>query len=152
MAYTLTQAQWYAKMGYNNYGEPLRIDKLPRRTPMRPINERIVLETDHFVVMFAVVNKWGGRKVALIEKACSSTKVTRIDKRLKSIKRIIKEHRVRNINHHSGKISRMYYRLTGELIDLQQKCERMYPCHFLVKGVDYARADRGDSQVLDTGA
>ena len=132
MAYTLTDAQWEHRIYYQEAAKP-------RPTPMRPIGQRIIATTDHFVIMVAVTSRWGGKRVALIEKACSSTPVTRIDPRLKSIKRIIRMNSVRNSSTLIG--CRMLRRFLFEQQELMWKCERLYPCHFLVKGVTFETAN-----------
>lgn len=134
MAYTMNDQDWMTLINFKCYDKQgYRLPKVP--IPMRPIYDRTIEETEHFVVMYACTNKYGGRKVALIERACSSIKVTRIDQRLKTIKRIIRINQVPN-NHLNWR--RAFNRMTTEQLELMLKCEHMYPCHFLVRGVSYA--------------
>ena len=112
-----------------------------RPTPMRPVDDRIHQQSPHFVIMEActTAGNWSrrGKRLALIEKA-SSSNPTRIDKRLKAIRQIIAVREVINMNH--AKACHIYNRYMRELMDLQQKCERLYPCHFIIKGVSYQPA------------
>ena len=133
MAYEVDYWQWEAKMEFN-----ARLTR-PRPTPMRPVSERLHHETKHFVIMEGKTTAVGwsrrGRKLALIEKACSSIQPTRIDARLKSIRQIIAVREVFDLNH--AKAWYITARHCRELVALLAKCERLYPCHFLIKGVSY---------------
>ena len=134
MAYDITYGQWITKAEFNS----LTGKGVPR--PMRPIDERIHHETPHFLIMegnTTPMHGWSrrGKKLALIEKACSSTQPTRIDPRLKSIRQVIAVREIFNMNH--AKACFIHSRYMQELRALIDKCERLYPCHFLIKGVSY---------------
>jgi hypothetical protein len=133
MTYDISHGQWEAKMELNS-----RLTK-PRPTPMRPLDQRLLYETQHFLIMEGATTAAGwsrrGKKLALIEKACSSTQPTRIDARLKSIRQIIAIREIFNMNH--AKACHIHTRYWKELMALIEKCEQLYPCHFLIKGVNY---------------
>jgi len=111
-----------------------------RPNSMRPVSERILYSTKHFHIYTANTTPafgWSRRgcRFALIEPVDPAHLPTRIDPRLKSIKQIIAVREVFNRNSLKG-----YYitrRYVDELIALLNKCERLWPCHFLIKGVTY---------------
>ena len=133
MSYNLDYQQWISKI------EKPYIKTVP--TPMRPVSERILYSTTHFVMMEANTTacSWRrrGKKLALIELAVADKHPTRIDPRLKSIRQIIVVREA--INLRNDRAANMYKRWWQELRDLADKCERLYPCHFLIKGVGYER-------------
>ena len=109
--------------------------------PMRPVEERIIYISTHFLVMDACTTPgfgWTrrGKKIALIEPVNVLFPPKRIDKRLKSIKQIIAIRLIYDQNHKKAYfVTRQYIK---ELVELATKCEQLWPCHFLLKGVDYA--------------
>lgn len=140
MAYTISSSEWYKKVDE----WCARREKNPKSPcPMRPIQDRTCWESAHFVIMTAKTTAahWGkgekprvGSCLALIEKA-GAERVTRIDKRLKSVKQIIAIRFVRNHNHRvSGFIQKRNWK---QLHELGRKCEELWPCHFLLKEVNY---------------
>jgi len=132
MAYTLDYWQWEAKMEVDG------THKKPRPTPMRPVTDRVHFASPHFVIMEAITTAQGwkrrGKKLALIEMA-NGAPPTRIDPRLKSIRQIIAVREVFNLNHPKGGF--IHIRYFRELMALLEKCESVYPLHFILKGVAY---------------
>ena len=131
MAYNISSSEWYKKVDEWQNRKHKGLTKAS--CPMRPIAERTVWESAHFVIMVAVTTAKGSC-IALIEKA-GTAPITRIDKRLKSIKQIIAIRFIRNQRHRvSGFIQKRNWK---QLRELGRKCEELWPCHFLLKEVAY---------------
>jgi hypothetical protein len=144
MVYKLSTSEWQ-KMVDKRISEEI-LTAYPNKpiknifTPMRPIADRVRAGGNRFVIMEANTTpatgfKRRGKLLALIELAEPAVLPTRIDKRLKSIRQIIAVREVFNLNHAKGFF--IFRRYMNELHELLDKCERLWPCHFMIKGIDY---------------
>lgn len=139
MTYKMTDDEWEKICDFERaLAERSKRKKKP--VPMRPINQRVIRRSRHFVIMTANTTPWmgwnrRGMRYALIELSDPLITPTRIDRRLKAIRRLLAVRTVYNLNRVEGQmIQKRYWR---ELEALHTKCERLYPCHFLVKGINY---------------
>jgi len=103
----------------------------PKDTGKRPVptGHRVHYEGQHFTVLKSVVNKWGWRRVAVIEHEVGQ-KPRQIDPRLKSIKHICKVWQFGLHNRKGWAISR---KALPTAIDLAKKLDLIWPIHFAAK-------------------
>ena len=99
--------------------------------PLEAYEHRIYYTTEHFCLLRSVKDKWGGRRIALIERKPNCLPPSRIDPRLKSIVRIIKLREVYRF--HSFQGSWLLKRSHEEFVILIDKLERLWPCQFMAK-------------------
>lgn len=94
-----------------------------------PTSHRIYYVGERFTVLRSVVDKWGARRVAVIEHEPGKPP-TRIDPRLKCIKHICK---IWQWGQNSRKGWAMGTRSMNEARQLGPKLERLWPMHFAAK-------------------
>jgi len=90
---------------------------------------RIYYEGVRFTVLYSVVDKWGGRRVAVIEHG-TDKRPTRIDPRLKCVKHICKVWQWGSHSRHGQLVGRRAY---TEAVALATKLDQLWPLHFAAK-------------------